>query len=71
MGRDGSALRRALLVGTPVGLVQAAIHQGGAWIHGAVDGTVLMKSLMSPLLSFALVWAGAVLAAKETSKHER
>jgi hypothetical protein len=56
------AWRRALLVGVPVGLLQAAIHQGNAWARGAVDAPVVLKTLMSPLLSFALVWAGAALA---------
>jgi len=50
---------RALRIGLPVGMLQAASHQGEAWARLAVDGPVVLKSLMSPLLSFALVWAGA------------
>ena len=57
--RDPSAWVRALRVGAPVGLLQAAIHQGDAWLRLAVDATVLLKTLVSPVLGFALVWAGA------------
>ena len=72
---DPASWGRALRVGAPVGLLQAAIHQGDAWWRGAVDGKVLVKTLVSPLVGFALVWAGAAgaLAAKamETRTHER
>lgn len=69
--KAGSPLRRALLFGTPVGIVQAAIHQGSAWIHGPVDGSVVLKSLMSPLLSFTLVWVGGALAARNRETDGR
>lgn len=73
--RDPATWGRALRVGAPVGLLQAAIHQGDAWLRWAVDGKILLKTAVSPLLGFALVWAGAAgaLAAKamETRTHER
>ena len=73
--RDPSTWGRALRVGAPVGVLQAAIHQGDAWLRLAVDAAVLTKSVMSPLVSFALVWVGAAGAmvgkATETTTDER
>lgn len=72
---DAATWGRALRVGAPVGLLQAAIHQGDAWLRWAVDGKVLLKTLVSPLLGFALVWAGAagalVTKAMEARAHGR
>ncbi len=72
---DPATWGRALRVGAPVGLLQAAIHQGDAWVRGALDGKVVLRTLVSPLLGFALVWAGAagalVTKAMEGSAHER
>jgi hypothetical protein len=72
---DPAAWSRALLVGAPVGLLQAAIHQGDAWMRLAVDAKIILKSAVSPLLSFALVRAGAagagVTKAMETRAHGR
>jgi hypothetical protein len=57
--KDPAAWGRALRVGAPVGLLQAVIHQGDAWLRLAVDSVVLLKTIVSPLVGFALVWAGA------------
>ena len=57
--RDPATWGRAFRVGAPVGLLQAAIHQGDAWVRLAVDAAVVVKTIVSPLVGFALVWAGA------------
>jgi hypothetical protein len=72
---DPATWGRALRVGAPVGLLQAAIHQGDAWMRLAVDARVVLKTVVSPLVGFALVWAGAagalVTKALEGGDHER
>ncbi|HEX7898104.1 MAG TPA: hypothetical protein VF950_10115 [Planctomycetota bacterium] len=72
---DPATWGRALRVGAPVGLLQAAIHQGDAWLRLAVDAKVVLKTVVSPLVGFALVWAGAagalVTKAMETRAHGR
>ena len=66
---------RALRVGAPVGLLQAAIHQGDAWLRLAIDAKVVIKTVVSPMVGFALVWAGAagalVTKAMEARAHGR
>lgn len=72
---DPATWGRALRVGVPVGLLQAAIHQGDAWLRLAVDARIVLKTAVSPLVGFALVWAGAagalVTKAMEGRAHER
>ena len=73
--KDPATWARALRVGAPVGLLQAAIHQGDAWLRLAVDAKVVLKTVVSPMVGFALVWAGAagalVTKAMETRTHGR
>ena len=73
--KDPATWGRALRVGAPVGLLQAAIHQGDAWLRLAIDAKVVIKTVVSPMVGFALVWAGAagalVTKAMETRTHGR
>ncbi|MBI2929797.1 MAG: hypothetical protein HYY24_29410 [Verrucomicrobia bacterium] len=50
-----AAWLRALKLGLPVGLVQAAIHQGDHWLSRSLDAAVLLKSLASLGIAFTLV----------------
>ncbi len=63
--RQPSVWRRAVRLGLSVGLLQATINQGDHWLSGAVDGTVLLKSIVSPLIGFTLV----LVSAAETWVH--
>lgn len=63
--RQPSVWRRAVRLGLSVGLLQATINQGDHWLSGAVDGTVLLKSIISPLIGFTLV----LFSAAETWVH--
>ncbi len=53
--RQRSVWLRALRLGLTVGLLQAAINQGDRWWSHTVDRTVLLKSIVSPLIGFSLV----------------
>lgn len=72
---DPRAWGRGLRIGIPVGLLQAAVHQGEAWLRFAVDAQVLVKTAFSPAIAFLLVWVGAAGAlatkAQEITTHER
>ena len=60
--RQPSVWLRAVRLGLTVGLLQATINQGDRWISHTVDKIVLVKSIVSPLVGFALV----LIASAET-----
>jgi len=53
--RQRSVWLRACKLGLSVGFLQATINQGDHWVRGEVDKTVLLKSIVSPLIGFTLV----------------
>ncbi len=57
--RQRSVWLRALRLGLSVGFLQAVVNQGDHWINGPVDGAVLLKSIVSPLIGFTLVLVSA------------
>lgn len=57
--RQRSVWLRALRLGLPVGLLQAVVNQGDHWVGGSVNQAVLLKSIVSPLIGFALVLVSA------------
>jgi hypothetical protein len=57
--RQRSVWMRALRLGLSVGFLQAVVNQGDHWMSGTADGTVLLKSIVSPLIGFALVLVSA------------
>lgn len=57
--RQRSVWLRAVRLGLSVGFLQAVVNQGDHWMSGSVDGTVLLKSIVSPLIGFALVLVSA------------
>lgn len=57
--RQASVWRRAAVVGLPIGLLQAVINQGDVWLrHEQTVGTVV-KTLVSPLVTFAVALISA------------
>ena len=57
--RQRSVWLRALKLGLTTGLLQATINQGDHWLNHSVDRTVLLKTLVSPMIGFALVLVSA------------
>ena len=57
--RQRSVWLRAVRLGLSVGCLQAAVNQGDHWMTGAVDRTILLKSIISPLIGFTLVLVSA------------
>ena len=63
--RQRSVWARAVRLGLSVGFLQAVVNQGDHWFSGAVDQTVLLRSIISPLIGFTLV----LVSAAETWVH--
>lgn len=61
--------RKAAPIGLAAGVLQAAVNQGDHWLHHEVDTTVIIKSILSPLiaLSLAVVSAAASHLGKRKS----
>ena len=63
---------RAVRMGLTVGLLQAAINQGDVWARGAVTSSVVLKTIVSPLIGFTLVlFASAETVVDRLRKEER
>lgn len=61
--------RRATMLGLPLGLLQVAINQGDSWWRHAVDGVVIVKTIMSPLVTISVALVSTASAYVErTSK---
>jgi len=58
--RDPRVWRRTLLLGLPVGLLQAALNQGDHWWQHRIDGVVVAKTILCPLLSCSIAFASAI-----------
>ena len=54
-----SVLLRAVKLGFTTGLLQAAVNQGDRWLAQTVDGPVVIKTIVSPLIGFTLVLVSA------------
>jgi hypothetical protein len=58
--RPPAVWRRAAPIGLPVGLLQVAANQGDHRLRLRLTASVLLKSIVSPLLSFGNALASAV-----------
>lgn len=59
---------RALCIGLPVGLLQVCINQGDAWLAGAISSAVVLKSILSPLVSCAIAFVSAAGARRSSCR---
>lgn len=57
--RQRAVWRRAALLGLIVGIMQVGLNQGDHWLRHEVDALVIAKTILSPLLSFAIAFASA------------
>lgn len=64
---QSSVWLRALKLGFTTGLLQAAVNQGDHWLAGSVDHTVIIKTIVSPLIGFTLVLFSAAATWVERS----
>jgi hypothetical protein len=59
---ERSVWRRAALLGLTIGVLQAAVHQGEHWVHHEVNLSVIVKTLFSPLITFAVAFLSGAAA---------
>jgi phosphate/sulfate permease len=64
--RQPAVWSRAARLGLVVGVVQVSLNQGDHWLSGHVTTGVVIKSILSPLLSFAIAFISAAATHAET-----
>jgi hypothetical protein len=57
--RHPAVWSRAVKLGLVVGFVQVSLNQGDHWLQGEVTTGVVIKTVLSPLLSFLIAFASA------------
>ncbi|AOS46167.1 hypothetical protein Verru16b_03264 [Lacunisphaera limnophila] len=63
--RQPAVWARATKLGLVVGLIQVSLNQGDYWLSGQVTPLIVIKSILSPLLSFGIAFASAVATQAE------
>jgi hypothetical protein len=58
--RQPAVWSRAARLGLVVGLIQVSLNQGDHWLSGHITTGIIIKSILSPLLSFGIAFASAV-----------
>ncbi len=51
--------QRALMIGLPVGFLQICVNQGDHWLHGTVTRTIVVKTLLTPVIAVAVCLVSA------------
>lgn len=64
--RSKAVWKRALKLGCTVGMIQAVLNQGNYWMQGTVTTEIVVKTIMTPLVTFAV----ALYAALETQVQQ-
>jgi hypothetical protein len=67
--RQPSVWRRAARLGLVVGVLQVGINQGDHWLRHEITPGVVLKTILSPLLSFAIAFLSAAATHAENSQH--
>jgi hypothetical protein len=63
--RQPAVWARAARLGLVVGLIQVSLNQGDHWLRGEITTAVIIKSILSPLLSFGIAFASAAATQDE------
>ena len=59
---------RAASLGLSVGMLQVVINQGDAWVSHQVTRDVIIKSILSPLVTLSVALASAARTAAEMKR---
>ena len=65
--REARVWRRAAKIGLFVGLLQVSINQGDRWLHHEITVGLILKSILSPALSFGVAVVSTAIAHAEIS----
>ena len=64
--RHPAVWARAAKLGLVVGVIQVSLNQGDHWLSGHITTGVVIKSILSPLLSFGIAFASAAATHAES-----
>lgn len=67
--RQPAVWARAAKLGLVVGLIQVSLNQGDYWLRHEISTALIVKSILSPLLSFGIAFASA--ATTHAENHAR
>ena len=62
--------KRSLVIGLTVGGIQVIVNQGDHWLHWQVDGVVVVKTLITPLIGLSVALFSAAGAFVELQRRE-
>jgi hypothetical protein len=68
--RERAVWARALKLGLVVGLIQVSLNQGDHWLRHEVNAAVVIKTILSPLVSFSIAFVSAAATHVENLRHE-
>jgi hypothetical protein len=57
--RHPAVWSRAARLGLVVGFIQVSLNQGDHWLSGHITTGLILKSILSPLLSFGIAFTSA------------
>ena len=63
------AWKRGACYGLPAGFIQVVVNQGDYWMAGHVTTPVVVKTVISPLVGFAVAYIAAVTTHYEAARH--
>jgi hypothetical protein len=58
--RDPAVWRRAARLGLIIGFLQTSLNQGDHWLRGEITAGLVLKTILSPLLSFAVAFLASL-----------
>jgi type III secretory pathway component EscS len=61
---------RAAKLGLVVGVLQTLLNQGDHWVHRKVDMVVVAKTILCPLLSFAVAFISIATTQVENLRRD-
>ena len=67
--RDPAVWRRAARLGLVIGFLQTSLNQGDHWLRGEITVGLILKTILSPLLSFAVAFLAALGTRVEALRH--
>ncbi len=62
--------KRSLVIGLTVGAIQVVVNQGDHWLHWRVDGVVIVKTLITPLIGLSVALFSAAGAFVELQRRD-
>ncbi len=61
--------RRSLIIGLSVGLIQIAVNQGDLWVRLQISSTLILKTLVTPMIATSVALLSSAGAHVELSRR--